>query len=94
MIHATCFSEKYIRLKAKELRATDPLLLEKSIHALALLGHLADSGLPFVFKGGTSVMLLLDPIRRLTHEPWRCLNRLLGVNPEAFHYWHCASQFM
>lgn len=122
MIKAECFSEVYIRRKAKELHANDPLLLEKSIHAFVLLGHLADSGIPFVFKGGTCAMLLLDPIRRLsidvdiqcgehrhivdavdlerlraisvTHDPWRCLNRLLAVNPEAFHYWHCAEQFI
>ena len=30
----------------------------------------------------------------LRHEAWRCLNRLLAVNPEAFHYWYCAEQFM
>lgn len=66
MISAKCFSDEHIRRKARELRANDPLLLEKSIHALALLGHLVDSGLPFIFKGGTSVMLLLDPIRRLS----------------------------
>lgn len=66
MIKSECFSEAYIRRKVNELRANDPLLLEKSIHAFALLGHLADSGLPFVFKGGTSAMLLLNPIRRLS----------------------------
>jgi hypothetical protein len=66
MIKAECFSEAYIRRQTNELRANDRLLPEKSIHAFALLGHLADSGLPFVFKGGTSAMLLLDPIRRLS----------------------------
>lgn len=66
MISPECFSEAYIRRKSEELRARDCLLLEKSIHAFALLGHLADSGLPFVFKGGTSAMMLLDPIRRLS----------------------------
>jgi len=66
MISQECFTEPYIRRKADELRANDHLLLEKSIHAFALLGHLVDSGLPFVFKGGTSAMLLLAPIRRLS----------------------------
>jgi len=41
-------------------------ILERSIYALALLGHLAESGLPFVFKGGTSLLLHLNPIRRLS----------------------------
>ena len=40
--------------------------MEKCIHALQLLGLLAESGLPFVFKGGTSMVLLLDRLRRLT----------------------------
>ncbi len=66
MIHPKCFMGEDIRRKARELHANDPLLLEKCIHAFALLGHLAESELPFVFKGGTSVILLLDPIRRLS----------------------------
>ena len=41
-------------------------LLEKSIVALQLLGHLAESGLPFQFKGGSSLLLRLNPIRRLS----------------------------
>ena len=40
--------------------------MEKCIHALQLLGLLAESGLPFVFKGGTSMVLLLDRLRRLS----------------------------
>jgi hypothetical protein len=66
MIHPDCFSASHIKLKAKELAPADPLLLEKAIHALALLGHLADAGLPFVFKGGTSLLLFMQPIRRLS----------------------------
>ncbi len=41
-------------------------MLEKSIVALQILGHLAESGLPFQFKGGTSLLLRLNPIRRLS----------------------------
>ncbi|MCC5844932.1 MAG: nucleotidyl transferase AbiEii/AbiGii toxin family protein [Verrucomicrobia bacterium] len=44
----------------------DPLLLEKCIHALALLGLLAESGIPFLFKGGTSLLLHLPRIKRLS----------------------------
>lgn len=44
----------------------DPGLLEKCIYALQLLGLLADSGMPFVFKGGTSMVLLLEHLRRLS----------------------------
>ena len=41
-------------------------MLEKSIVALQLLGHLAESGLPIQFKGGSSLLLRLNPIRRLS----------------------------
>ena len=41
-------------------------MLEKAIVALQLLGHLAETGLPIQFKGGTSLLLRLNPIRRLS----------------------------
>lgn len=41
-------------------------MLEKALHAFALLGHLAESDLKFVFKGGTSLLLHLPVIRRLS----------------------------
>lgn len=41
-------------------------MLEKAIVALQLLGHLAESRLPIQFKGGTSLLLRLNPIRRLS----------------------------
>jgi hypothetical protein len=66
MISDKCFGLEWINAKKQELRPVAPELLEKSIHALALLGHLVDSRLDFVFKGGTSLLLHLDPIRRLS----------------------------
>lgn len=44
----------------------DSGILERAVYALALLGHLADSGLPFMFKGGTSLLLHLPQPRRLS----------------------------
>lgn len=44
----------------------DPTLIEKTIHAFALLGHLAKMKIPFVFKGGTSLLLRLPQFRRLS----------------------------
>ena len=35
-------------------------------HRRTLLGHLAESGLPIQFKGGSSLLLRLTPIRRLS----------------------------
>lgn len=66
MIKQRCFEKDWINKQKQKLGRVDPGILEKAIHALALLGHLAESGLPFVFKGGTSLLLHLDPIRRLS----------------------------
>jgi len=66
MLSARCFSSDWIKQKRKDLSAQDPGILEKSIHALALLSHLSNSGLPFIFKGGTSLLLHLQQIRRLS----------------------------
>ncbi len=48
------------------MQRVDPGLLEKSIYALELLGQLAHQKVPFVFKGGTCMLLLLPDIRRLS----------------------------
>ena len=42
----------------------DPILIEKMIMALTLVESLEMSGLDFIFKGGTSIILLLS-------EPYR-----------------------
>lgn len=44
----------------------DKSLIEKSIRAFSLLESLVLSGCPFVFKGGTCVMLHLDSSRRVS----------------------------
>jgi len=43
-----------------------PQILEKSLHALTLLGHLQEVGLPLAFRGGTSLLLHLPQIHRLS----------------------------
>ena len=44
----------------------DPILLEKCCKALSLLEQLQNSGLDFIFRGGTSLLLLFDKPRRLS----------------------------
>ena len=57
------FSESHIR--ALQLGSKrDPGLIERTIFAFGLLDALCEVGLPFVFKGGTSLMLLLKHPRR------------------------------
>lgn len=61
------FSESHIRaLQGSSKR--DPGLIERTVFAFGLLDALIEVGLPFVFKGGTSLMLLLKHPRRLSTD--------------------------
>lgn len=66
MLDKKCFSRDWIERCSRELGTSAQVLLEKAIVALQLVGHLAESGLPFQFKGGTSLLLVTSPIRRLS----------------------------
>lgn len=46
----------------------DPALLERVIYAFGLLEAITQAGLPFVFKGGTCLMLLLEHPQRLSTD--------------------------
>jgi hypothetical protein len=56
----------------EELHRRYPLLtaevLEMTLYAFCLLQALADSGLPFIFKGGTSLLLLLKEPQRISTD--------------------------
>lgn len=47
-------------------RKADKILVEKVIRALLLLEGLVEAQLPFVFKGGTALMLMLGSTKRLS----------------------------
>jgi hypothetical protein len=66
MISRDCFQKDWIQLQSKELGSPNPIMLEKAIVALQLLGHLTEGGLPLQFKGGTSLLLRISPARRLS----------------------------
>ena len=66
MIDGKCFTNEWQALKRTQLGGCDPVLLEKTIHAFALLDALAGKGLDFIFKGGTSLLLRLPHIHRLS----------------------------
>lgn len=66
MIRDHCFTREWIFQKREHLKRVDPTLLEKSIYAFELLGQLSGHGLNFVFKGGTSLLLLLKNFKRLS----------------------------
>ena len=85
MVADQCFTIEWQTSKREELGGCDPVLLEKTIHAFALLDALAARGLEFVFKGGTSLLLRLPHIRRLSidadiycQEPAEKLDSLLA----------------
>jgi hypothetical protein len=46
----------------------DPSILERTVFAFGLLEALVKSGMSFIFKGGTSLLLLLDRPRRLSTD--------------------------
>jgi len=65
MINKRCFTRNWIETKQKDIKA-DPILIEKAIFGFELLLGLVKSGINFVFKGGTSLMLLLPEVKRLS----------------------------
>ena len=64
MINPQCFQKEWILgLRQNKFTKTAFQLIEKSIYAFELLGLLAQSGKDFVFKGGTSLLLLVPVYR-------------------------------
>ncbi len=54
------------KIRADSQIPTDPILIEKMILALVLLEGLHNSGLDFVFKGGTCMLLVLGAPKRFS----------------------------
>ncbi|GAP72978.1 hypothetical protein SAMD00024442_52_1 [Candidatus Symbiothrix dinenymphae] len=66
MINPDSRTIEWMRQVANEVGFSDITLIEKSIRAFSLLESLALSGCPFVFKGGTALMLHLNNAKRLS----------------------------
>ncbi len=68
MILPDSYSEDWINFLCgkREFRKINPPVFEKMIYALILLEKLVESGLDFIFKGGTSLVLLIDDFRRFS----------------------------
>lgn len=66
MIHQDSRSLEWMQQVATENNFNDITLIEKTIRAFSLLESLVLSGCPFVFKGGTSLMLHLNSAKRLS----------------------------
>jgi len=68
MIKEHCFTDEWLDSfkKKKEHKRIDKAILEKMIYALHLLEHIKANGLDFTFKGGTSLLLLLEEGNRFS----------------------------
>lgn len=52
----------------REQTGADPSILERTVFAFGLLEAIRSVGMPFIFKGGTSLLVLLDHPRRLSTD--------------------------
>lgn len=67
MLKRENFAEEHIRdLQNNSKR--DPALIERTVFAFGLLEAITRVGMPFVFKGGTCLMLLLEHPQRLSTD--------------------------
>ena len=68
MIREHCFTEEWLDYfrQQNKYRKIDKIILEKMIYALHLLERLKTNGLDFIFKGGTSLVLLLEEDNRFS----------------------------
>lgn len=91
MLRQENFAEEHIRELQKNSKR-DPVLLERAVYAFGLLEALARVGMPFIFKGGTCLMLLMDHPRRLSTdidiivEPGTDLDEYLQKASEIFPF--------
>lgn len=63
MIQKECFTKEWIEQVKENLNYSDVNLIEKVIRAFSLVEMLTLSGCPYIWKGGSSLMLLLAPRR-------------------------------
>lgn len=68
MFKEKCFTEEWLQSFKRQAsyRKIDVIILEKMIHALHLLEQLQQNGLKFTFKGGTSLVLILEEENRFS----------------------------
>ena len=67
MIRPETYEEEHMReLQAKSHK--DPQLIERALYAMGLLEALTQTGLKFIFKGGSNLMLLLEHPMRLSTD--------------------------
>jgi predicted nucleotidyltransferase component of viral defense system len=91
MLSRENFTEAHIR-NLQKISRRDPILLERTVYAFGLLEAITQVRMPFIFKGGTCLMLLIDQPRRLSTDidivvqPGTDLNRYLREAAEIFPF--------
>lgn len=66
MLSPKTFTKEWLDAHARSAGALNAQIFERCVHALELVGRLAEAKLDFIFKGGTSLILHLEPVRRLS----------------------------
>lgn len=66
MVKLESIEQKHIDSQSQKLKIFDKGILERTIHAFILLDRLSASGLDFIFKGGTSLLLHMTSPKRLS----------------------------
>ena len=81
MIKQEACTTEWLDSKVKEYEANSYDLAEKMTYAFTLLAHLKLSGLDFIFKGGTSMVLMIDEFHRFSKD----IAIILETKPENLH---------
>jgi hypothetical protein len=81
MLTSQTFTKDRLDAKAKAAGAVNAQIFERCVHALELVGRLAEAKLDFIFKGGTSLILHLEPVRRLFVDVDIAWPRAIMVRP-------------
>lgn len=66
MINSECFTSEWINKVRDDNPPADPIIVEKTIYAFELLSKLSEKDFEFIFKGGTSLLLLIENPKRLS----------------------------
>ena len=66
MIRKECFTKEWIETVRDRFKYNDVNLIEKVIRAFSLVEMLSESGCPYIWKGGSCLMLLLGSGLRLS----------------------------
>lgn len=81
MISENTLNLDWINTVSQKNRNADRILIEKVIRALLLLEGLVESGMEFIFKGGTALMLLQGSTKRLSIDVDIVIKKKIAFEP-------------